>query len=59
MNQVACKSKLHSIVRSSMRPWSGNRMAIGRAVVYYARAAYTLELKVETVSGKYFSCVGE
>ena len=34
-----CESKLRSVVRSSMQTYPGNRVAIGRAVVYYAWAA--------------------
>ena len=39
MTHVTCELKLRSIVRSSMNPCLGNWVAIGRAVVYYARAA--------------------
>ena len=39
MTNEACESKLPSVVRSSMHPYPGNRVAIGRAVVYYAWAA--------------------
>ena len=39
MTHEACESKLRSVVRSSMHPYPGNRVAIGRAVVYYAWAA--------------------
>ena len=38
MTHEACKSKLRSVVRSSMHPYPGNWVAIGRAVVYYALA---------------------
>ena len=40
MTQEACESKLHvrSVVRSFLHPHPGNRVAIGRAVVYYAWA---------------------
>ena len=37
---VACESKLRSVVMSSMHPCPGDRLAIGRAVVYYARDAH-------------------
>ena len=37
MTYVACKSKLHSIVKSSMPPCPGNWEALRRAVVHYAR----------------------
>ena len=36
MTRVACESKLRSVVRSSMHPFSGNWMAVGHMVVYYA-----------------------
>ena len=39
MTHAACESKLRSVVRSSMHPYPGNWLAIGRAVVYYAWAA--------------------
>ena len=34
---VICKSKLRSVLRSSMHPWPGSLVAIGRVVVYYAQ----------------------
>ena len=40
MTHVACETKLRSFVRSSMHICPGNVVAIGRAVVYYARAAH-------------------
>ena len=36
MTHKACESKLCSVLRSSMHPYPGIRVAIGRAVVYYA-----------------------
>ena len=45
MTQVACDEKLRSVLRSSMHPCPGNRVPIGRAVVYYARAAQTFSAK--------------
>ena len=39
MTHEACESKLRSVVRSSMHPYPGNRVAIGCAVVNYAWAA--------------------
>ena len=39
MDHLACESKLRSVVRSSMHPCPGIWVEIGRAVVYYARAA--------------------
>ena len=38
---VVCESKLRSVVRSSTHPCPGKWLAIGRAVVYYARASHT------------------
>ena len=52
MTHVACESKLRSVVRSFMHPYTGNLVTIGRAVVYQARAALTRllhELNVDTV----------
>ena len=37
---LACQSKLRSIMRSDMHPCPGNKLAIGRAVMYYAWALY-------------------
>ena len=42
MAHVAWESKLHSVVSSSMHPCPGNWVSIGRAVVYYTKAAHTL-----------------
>ena len=39
MTHEARESKLRSVVRSSMHTYPGNRVAIGRAVVYYAWVA--------------------
>ena len=39
MTHVACESKLHSVLRSSMYPCPLSRVAIGRVFMYYARAA--------------------
>ena len=36
MTHVACESKLLLVVRSSMHPFSGNWVAVGHMVVYYA-----------------------
>ena len=43
---VACGSKLRSVVMSSMHPFPGNGLAIGRAVVYYARDAHAFSAKI-------------
>ena len=39
MTHEAFESNLRSVVRSSMHPYPGNWVAIGRAVVYYAWTA--------------------
>ena len=53
MTHEACESKLRSVVRSSVHPYPGNWVAIGRAVVYYAWAARTFsaEIKCRHCSG--------
>ena len=45
MTHVACKSKLCSVVRSSLQPCPGNWMAIRRAVENYAPAAHTIKYR--------------
>ena len=47
MTHVTCESKPRSVMRSSMNLCSGNWVAIGRPVVYYAQAAnaYSAEIK--------------
>ena len=47
MTKVPCKSKLRSVVKSSMYLGPGNWVAIRPAVVYYARA--TDAFSVDTV----------
>ena len=47
MTHVACEFKLRSVVRSSMHPCPNNRVAIERAVVYFARAAYTFSAGIK------------
>ena len=37
MINISCKLKLHSVVRSPIRPCQGNLWVIGHAVVYYTR----------------------
>ena len=51
MTHVACETTLLSVVRSSIYSCPGNLVAIGRAVVYYARLPMHLvqELNVVTV----------
>ena len=39
MTHVAWESKLHSVVKLFLHPCPGNRLTIGRAVVFYGRAA--------------------
>ena len=53
MTHVACKSKLRSVVRSPMHPCPGNWVAIGREVVYYARAANAFSAGQELNSALY------
>ena len=47
MTHVACRSKLRSVVRSSMHLCPGTWMAIERAVVYYARAAHAFSAGIK------------
>ena len=47
MANVACKSKLSLVVMSSMRPCPENWVSIGRAVVYYARAAQAFSAEIK------------
>ena len=47
VTHVACKSKLRSVVRLSMYPCPGNWMAVGCAVVYYARTDHTLSAGIK------------
>ena len=54
ITHVGCESKLRSTVRSSMHPYPGDWVVIGRhsPIVHYARAAIThsvQELNVRTV----------
>ena len=44
---VSCYSKLRSVVRSCMHPFPGNLVAIGRAVVCYAWAAYVFSAGIK------------
>ena len=46
-SHVACKSKLLSVVSSSMHPCPGNRVATRRAVVYYVRTAHAFSAEIE------------
>ena len=47
MSHEACESKLRSVVRSSMHPYPGNWVAIGRAVVYYAWATHAFSAGIK------------
>ena len=47
MAHVACESKLRLLVRSSMHPCPGNWVAIGCAVVYYARSTHTFSAVIK------------
>ena len=46
MTHVACEAKLRSVARSSMHPRSRNRVAIGRAFVYYAQVARAFSAEI-------------
>ena len=47
MTRVTCISKIHSFVRSSLHQGLGKWLAIGDAVVYYARAAHGFSAGIE------------
>ena len=47
MTHIACESKIRSVVRSSMHPCPGNRMAIVRAVVYHVLAAKSFSTRMK------------
>ena len=47
MTNVACETKLHSVVTSSMHPCLGNCVAIGHAVVYHARTAHAFRAGIK------------
>ena len=47
MTHVACRSKLRPIVRSSVHPRPGNRVAIRSTVVYYSRAAHAFSAGIK------------
>ena len=47
MTHVACKSKLRSVGRSSLYPCPRNWVALGRAVVYYDRAALEFSARIK------------
>ena len=47
MTHVPCESKLRSVVRSSMPPCPWNMVAIGHAVVYYARYAHAFSAGIK------------
>ena len=57
LTHVACETKLHSVVTSSMHPCLGNCVAIGHAVVYHARAAHAFRAGIKcrhcTLHGHY------
>ena len=53
MTHVASESKLRLVVRSSMYPCQGYWVAIGRAVMYYARDAQAVSAEI-----KYRHCMG-
>ena len=45
------ESNLRSVARSFVHPWSGNWVVIGRAVVYYARAAQAFSAGIKLNAG--------
>ena len=47
ISHVSSGLKPHSVVRSSLHPCPDNRVAIGRAVVYYARAAHVFFAEIK------------
>ena len=47
MIHVAFKSKLRPVMRPSVHPRPGYGVAIGRAVVYYARAARAFDAGIK------------
>ena len=47
MTRVASETKLGSVVRSSMHPSPGNCVAIGRSIVYHARAAHAFSAGIK------------
>ena len=47
MTHVACESKLRSVVRSFIHPGLRNWVTIGRAIVYYYRAAHALSARIK------------
>ena len=47
MTHVACESKLHLVIRSSIHPCQGNWVAIGHTVVYHARAAHAFSAGIK------------
>ena len=59
IKHVDCESKLLSVVRSSMHPWPGNLLSIGRWVVYYARATYAFRagIKCRHCTSSIINCI--
>ena len=47
MTRVVWESKLRSVVRSPMHPYTGNWVAIGYAVLYFDRAAHALSAGIK------------
>ena len=48
MTHVTWKSKLCSVVRSSLYPFPGKLVAIGRVVLYYVQAAHAFSAGIES-----------
>ena len=47
MTHVACESNLRVVMRSSVHPYPGTWLAIGRAVLYYARLAHAFSAGIK------------
>ena len=47
MSQVACESKLRSVIRSSIHPCQCNWVGIGHTVVKYAQAAHAFSAGIK------------
>ena len=59
LTHVACELKLRSVERPSMYLCTGNLVAIGRAVVYYARVAHAFSARIRCQHCKWPPCIGD
>ena len=65
MTHVACETKLHKVVTSSMHPCLGNCVATRHAVVYHARTAHAFSAGIKcrhcspSISVGYISMEGQ